>query len=433
MFTDIFTSRVRCRGSYMKTTLIGGIILASSRISNSFLISLRCFSVGSPTLICPGPLGPGPLGQIVSPYTSFIRKNSPRMGMFSGGSETPSIGGSEIRRHIYVGRRNLETALRMGSKLRSSQISSYVPKTENQKQYVSLLDNAENKVVVVLGPAGTGKTLFACLKAIKDLKAGVINRIVITRPVVPVEEEDIGFLPGNLRNKMDPWIRPIFDIFLEFYSQRDIDTMVKTGVIEIAPLAFMRGRTFKRCFILADEMQNSSPSQMLMLMTRIGEGSRMVVGGDLHQSDRKLLGSGSGSGSGANGLSDFLSRYTIWIERNKDSSQTKEGTREGTQEGTHLAVCELSIADVERSPVVSQILDIFSDVSYLPDSGELLAEDRSSGSSGLNEKKTATYYNGIPGVNLAGQVENDSALIPKKDFYNKFGVGVGGGVGKEDL
>jgi phosphate starvation-inducible PhoH-like protein len=313
----------------------------------------------------------------------------------------------------------------MGSKLRSSQISSYVPKTENQKQYVSLLDNAENKVVVVLGPAGTGKTLFACLNAIKDLKAGVINRIVITRPVVPVEEEDIGFLPGNLRNKMDPWIRPIFDIFLEFYSQRDIDTMVKTGVIEIAPLAFMRGRTFKRCFILADEMQNSSPSQMLMLMTRIGEGSRMVVGGDLHQSDRKLL--GSGSGSGVNGLSDFLSRYTTWIERNKVFSLTKEWTQEGMQEGTHLAVCELSIADVERSPVVSQILDIFSDVSYLPDSGELLAEDRSSGSRGPNEKKSATYYNGIPGVNLSGQVENDSALIPKKDFYNKFGVG------KEDL
>ena len=296
MFTDIFTSRARCRGSYMKTTLIGGILFASSRISNSFLISLRCFAVASPTLICHGPGPLGPLGQVVSPYTSFIRKNSPKMGMFSRGSETPSIGGSEFRRHIYVGRRNLETALRMGSKLRSSQISSYVPKTENQKQYVSLLDNAENKVVVVLGPAGTGKTLFACLNAIKDLKAGVINRIVITRPVVPVEEEDIGFLPGNLRNKMDPWIRPIFDIFLEFYSQRDIDTMVKTGVIEIAPLAFMRGRTFKRCFILADEMQNSSPSQMLMLMTRIGEGSRMVVGGDLHQSDRKLLGSGSGLG-----------------------------------------------------------------------------------------------------------------------------------------
>ena len=112
-----------------------------------------------------------------------------------------------------------------------SMVPSYLPKSENQKRFVEALDNVDNKMVIVLGPAGTGKTLFACLKAIKDLKAGIVSRIVITRPVVTVEE-DIGFLPGNVRNKMDPWIRPIFDIFLEFYSQRDLDAMVQSGVIE---------------------------------------------------------------------------------------------------------------------------------------------------------------------------------------------------------
>jgi len=255
----------------------------------------------------------------------------------------------------------------------------YLPKTENQKRFVSALDSVDNKLVVVLGPAGTGKTLFACLKAIRDLKAGVVNRIVITRPVVTVEE-DIGFLPGSMRNKMDPWMRPIFDMFLEFYSQRDIDAMVQSGVIEISPLAFMRGRTFKRCFILADEMQNSSPNQMLMLMTRIGDGSRMVVGGDLNQSDRDAVVGGRSGDGASNGLAEFVLRYRRFCLNGGDTSG--------------ISVCEMSSGDVERSPVVAKLLDIFSGDSREP----------------LGVKSEAEV------IDIK---DDDSAIIPKKDFYSR--------------
>ena len=207
----------------------------------------------------------------------------------------------------------------------------YSPRSANQKKYVDTLNNPNTTLVFGIGPAGTGKTLFACSSAIKDLKQGKIHKIVLTRPVVPVEEE-LGFLPGNIKHKMDPWTRPIFDIFLEYYSQKDIDAMIHGGVIEISPLAFMRGRTFKRCFIIADEMQNSSPNQMLMLTTRIGVGSKMVVTGDLNQSDR----------INDNGLKIFMEKIRKY-----------NGDKNG------IEICELENHDIERSPVVSQILNIF--------------------------------------------------------------------------
>ena len=130
----------------------------------------------------------------------------------------------------------------------------YNPRTQNQKKYVKYLGESDTKIVLGVGAAGSGKTLFACYSAIQELRQGTVTKIIMTRPVVPVEEEEIGFLPGSLINKMDPWTRPIFDILLEFYCQRDIDAMLNNGVIEISPLAFMRGRTFKRSFIIADEM-----------------------------------------------------------------------------------------------------------------------------------------------------------------------------------
>ena len=207
----------------------------------------------------------------------------------------------------------------------------YSPRSANQKKYVDTLNNHNTTLVFGIGPAGTGKTLFACSAAIRDLKQGKIQKIVLTRPVVPVEEE-LGFLPGNIKHKMDPWTRPIFDIFLEYYSQKDIDAMVHGGVIEISPLGFMRGRTFKKCFIIADEMQNSSPNQMLMLTTRIGLGSKMVVTGDLNQSDR----------INDNGLKIFMEKIRKY-----------NGDKNG------IEICELENADIERSAVVSQILNIF--------------------------------------------------------------------------
>ena len=211
---------------------------------------------------------------------------------------------------------------------------TYQPKGVNQRRYVHALQNTNTSLVVNLGPAGTGKTLFACHAAVQSLRRGDIQKIILTRPVVSVEEE-IGFLPGNLISKMDPWTRPIFDILLECYSQTEIDTMMRAGVIEISPLAFMRGRTFKKAFILADEMQNSSPNQMFMLITRIGQGSKMVITGDLKQSDRGV----------DNGLADFVRKL-----RAKPMNATNL---------MGIELVEMEREDVERSPLVKQLLELY--------------------------------------------------------------------------
>lgn len=216
----------------------------------------------------------------------------------------------------------------------------YKPKTTNQELYVKYLNDPSTKILFAVGPAGTGKTMLACNQAIKELKSGNIQKIVLTRPVVPVEEEEIGFLPGNINKKMDPWTRPIFDIFYEFYQKRDVEAMLYNNVIEISPLAFMRGRTFKHSYIIADEMQNSSPNQMLMLTTRIGEGSKMVITGDLKQSDR-------GENSG---LCDFINKHKIYTNYlNRIGNETRMG----------IDIVELSKNDIERSKVINKLLEIY--------------------------------------------------------------------------
>ena len=214
-------------------------------------------------------------------------------------------------------------------------ITSYNPKSELQQKYVSALNNDDSPIVISMGPAGCGKTFFACISAIHSLKKGITNKIVITRPVVPVENEDIGFLPGDIQHKMDPWTRPIFDIFSEFFSQKEIKSMISNRVIEISPLAYMRGRTFKDTFIIADEMQNSTPSQMLMLSTRIGENSKLVITGDLKQSDR----------NNQNGLFDI-------IQKIKSYSTSRNNI--------NISMIEMDLHDVQRSPIVKQIIDIYS-------------------------------------------------------------------------
>ena len=131
------------------------------------------------------------------------------------------------------------------------------PKNPRQEKYINILNDKNARIVFAVGPAGTGKTLVACSHAMKLLTSGAIEKVVITRPVVPVEEEEIGFLPGNINKKMDPWMRPILDIFLETYKQKELDRLIYDNIIEIAPLAFMRGRTFKNTFIIGDEMQTA--------------------------------------------------------------------------------------------------------------------------------------------------------------------------------
>ena len=208
----------------------------------------------------------------------------------------------------------------------------YSPRSHNQKQYVKYLDDPNVSLLLGVGPAGTGKTLFACSAAAQEMKRGSVQKIILTRPVIPVEEEELGFLPGNLIHKMNPWTRPMFDVLNEFYTQRDIDLMLQSGAIEISPLAYMRGRTFKRAFVIADEMQNSSPGQMIMLTTRLGEGSKMVITGDLKQSDRMT----------DNGLADFINKLKKY-SGNQDS----------------IKMVEMGTQDIERSPLVSRILDIY--------------------------------------------------------------------------
>jgi len=220
-------------------------------------------------------------------------------------------------------------------------IPLYYPKTENQVKYVDKLSNENNTIIIALGPAGTGKTLFACSEAIKQLKFGLVDKIIITRPLVTVEE-DLGFLPGNINKKMDPWTRPIFDIFLEVFSQREIDVMVSNNVIEISPLAYMRGRTFKNAFIIADEMQNSSPNQMMMLTTRIGLNSKMVITGDLKQTDK-------GNNSG---LSDFVNRFELYKKYDMNKQYNDSDNK-------NIEVIYLGKSDIERNPIVKKIIDIY--------------------------------------------------------------------------
>ena len=151
-----------------------------------------------------------------------------------------------------------------------------IPRNLNQEHYIYELLNPSSTITFGVGPAGTGKTMLAVLAAIKYLKQNQINKIIITRPAVGVDDEKHGFLPGDLNAKMEPWTRPIFDVFQEYFTQKAIQQLLGENIIEISPLAFMRGRTFKDAYIIADEMQNATPNQMKMLLTRIGENSRMV-------------------------------------------------------------------------------------------------------------------------------------------------------------
>ena len=253
-------------------------------------------------------------------------------------------------------------------KNKSLQLPMYVPKSINQEEYVKNLNNHNTKIIISVGPAGCGKTLFACQKAVKQLKSDEINKIIITRPVVSVDEE-IGFLPGNIIKKMDPWTKPIFDIFLEHYSKTELDLMLMNGKIEICPLAFMRGRTFKHAFIIADEMQNSSPNQMKMLTTRLGDNSRMVITGDLEQTDTIK----------ENGLYDIVNR----IEKINETTDL-------------IKIVRLNKDDIERSVIVKKIIEIYD--SKIEDKNQTIVDNKNQT---IVNKKNNVKYN-----------ENDAALIP---------------------
>jgi phosphate starvation-inducible PhoH-like protein len=164
------------------------------------------------------------------------------------------------------------------------------PKTLNQKRYVDAID--EHTIVFGIGPAGTGKTYLAMAKAVQALQAKKVNRIILTRPAVEAGER-LGFLPGTLYEKIDPYLRPLYDALHDMIDPDSIPRLMQAGTIEVAPLAYMRGRTLNDAFIILDEAQNTSPEQMKMFLTRLGFGSKIVVTGDVTQVD---LPSGSRSG-----------------------------------------------------------------------------------------------------------------------------------------
>jgi phosphate starvation-inducible PhoH-like protein len=219
--------------------------------------------------------------------------------------------------------------------LRKKTIPTILPRNIAQEDYLYQLADPKNNICFAIGPAGTGKTLLCTLMGVKAFMEREVKKIVITRPAVSVDEQH-GFLPGDLNEKMAPWTRPIFDIFEKHFSVAEIESMLAENIIEIAPLAYMRGRTFEDAWIIADEMQNATKSQMKMLLTRIGNNTKMIVTGDLKQHDR---------GFSENGLSDFMELTRRYELANMN----------------HIAISRFDMMDVERHPAVVEVLKIYGE------------------------------------------------------------------------
>ena len=209
------------------------------------------------------------------------------------------------------------------------------PKTLGQKRYVDAID--KNTIVFGIGPAGTGKTYLAMAKAVASLQTKQVSRIILTRPAVEAGER-LGFLPGDLAAKVDPYLRPLFDALHDMLDAERVEALVTRGQIEIAPLAFMRGRTLNDSFIILDEAQNTTPEQMRMFLTRLGFGSRMVVTGDVTQVDLPRE-----RGSGLIGVKHVL---------------------EGTPD---IAFVTLDRDDVVRHRLVQRIVDAYAIADEAPE------------------------------------------------------------------
>lgn len=175
-----------------------------------------------------------------------------------------------------------QPAAALSQNILSSRGKSIRPKTINQKSYVDAIDS--NTVIFGIGPAGTGKTYLAMAKAVQALQAKEVNRIILTRPAVEAGER-LGFLPGSLNEKIDPYLRPLYDALHDMMDPESISRLLEAGTIEVAPLAYMRGRTLNDAFIILDEAQNTTAEQMKMFLTRLGFGSKMVITGDVTQID----------------------------------------------------------------------------------------------------------------------------------------------------
>lgn len=246
---------------------------------------------------------------------------------------------SELGENVLDERRVTESARILATDLRvspaellsqailTSRGKSIRPKTLGQKEYVDAID--ENTIVFGIGPAGTGKTYLAMAKAVQSLQRKEVERIILTRPAVEAGER-LGYLPGTLTDKIDPYLRPLYDALNEMMDPEVVPKLLAAGTIEVAPLAYMRGRTLNNAFIVLDEAQNTTPGQMKMFLTRLGHGSKMVVTGDITQVDLP---------AGASGL-QFVTRVLDEIDE------------------IHFA--RLTSEDVVRHNLVGRIVDAYT-------------------------------------------------------------------------
>jgi phosphate starvation-inducible PhoH-like protein len=295
----------------------------------------------------------------------------------SGGEEPPPETVLQRQRRIY------ENIQYLSGKERAEFDNKFCrAKNANQQRLLDYLNTPKHKIVIATGPAGTGKSLLAVEAAVRGFLLGTYDKIVFTRPTVSVDDEELGFLPGDIEAKMAPWMRPLYDVLYGFMTPKDVAQLIDAKVIEICPLAFMRGRTFKNCCIVADECQNATQTQMKMLMTRIGEGTRLFVTGDLEQCDRK--------GGEVNGLEDFLDK----IRRKRSAS---------------ISSIEFGVGDVEREEIVREVLEIYAMDHGPPSSGS----DTDSCSGGRIE---STIPNPIPSKPPIATAIVDQIQIPTTIF-----------------
>ena len=226
------------------------------------------------------------------------------------------------------GRRDAHAQLADQVLARSQRGNLLRPRTLRQKAYVEAMERHD--LTFALGPAGTGKTFLATVLAVRMLSERKVERLVLTRPAVEAGER-LGFLPGDLQQKVDPYLRPLYDALHALLGAEKTTTLLEKGVIEVAPLAYMRGRTLEEAFVILDEAQNTTPAQMRMVLTRLGERSRMVVTGDTTQVD---LPSGQ--------LSGLVDAAEVLADING------------------VAVCRLTSADVVRHPLVQRVVDAYA-------------------------------------------------------------------------
>ena len=206
-----------------------------------------------------------------------------------------------------------------------------LPRNLHQEDFLDSLTDASKHIVFATGPAGTGKTMMAVQSGVQKLEAGEVDRIVITRPAVSVDEQH-GFLPGDLKQKMEPWTRPIFDFLEEYYKPKQVVQMIENKTIEISPLAYMRGRTLNNAFMILDEAQNATSVQMKMFLTRLGVNSKAIITGDVTQTDL--------SNKLESGLVQVLS-----LLKDVDG----------------IGFCELSAKDIVRHKLVKDIIKAYNE------------------------------------------------------------------------